>query len=368
MNLPQRADSLLNAAMSIAETIGDTIEYVFAIQNLMKKDIHLKQYKEAYRLVQHVLSLDSQQFLNATFYIYAADVYANLQKPDSAEILLAKADEKSIHEAIDRLAYLDVKKDIALARGDTDSSRIYETWVTRFEDSLFSSSIDLRHKLTAIDYSVTQQSHNLLKKREHSLIWKLFSLLALVAILLILSIPIYIKKHRYQELAKELSKSYKSQYQELVKQQKHVNALNIKDSELKEFIASNINMLQIIIEECYHGASIVQIKHKIEETVQFQKDNNSDHWLKLFTYIDLEYNNIMSITKKNYPNLRDKELLLLALTTLECSCLQIATILGYSNVSSIGPARQRLSKKMNLDGSISDYIRQFNNSTISSNQ
>ena len=67
----------------------------------------------------------------------------------------------------------------------------------------------------------------------------------------------------------------------------------------------------------------------------------------------------MSYTKKNYPQLNDKELLLLALTTLGYSCAQMAIIMDYANATTIGGNRIRLAKKMGLNGTIKDYIQQF---------
>jgi hypothetical protein len=117
-------------------------------------------------------------------------------------------------------------------------------------------------------------------------------------------------------------------------------------------------MMREMIDECYSGANVKQLKNKIEEIVKFQQGKDSQ-WLKLFSYIDLEYGNIITTTRHNFPQLSEKDLMLLALTTLDCSCIQIATILGYSNITSVGPIRQRLAKKMNLDGSLMTYIQQF---------
>ena len=358
LNSPQKADSLLKAAIHNSEMTGDTIEYILAVQNLIKKCIHLKQFGEARQLIQKVLSMN-MQLTDAAFYIYAADAYACLQMPDSAAILLALAEKKSLDKEIDKLAYIEVKRDIALACGDIELSQYYEQLGSTVEDSLL--SLDYRQRITMMEDSVEEQSQNLMQQKHNSLSWKVSLLLIASLALLILSVSFFIKKHRYQKLATELSQSFDSQYQELIAYQESIKALDIRDGELKEFITTNISMMQMIIEECHHGATIQQIKHKIDEIVKFQHEN-SQQWLKMFSYIDLEYGNIMSITKQNYPHLNEKELMLLALSTLDCSCMQIATILGYSNASSIGPIRQRLAKKMNIDGSLMQYIQQFKSS------
>lgn len=355
LNSPSKADSLLNEALSLAEKTGDTVQYVLAVQHLVKNDIHMKQYEEARQMAQKVLSMNTQ-VPDGFFYILAADAYACLQMPDSAEALLAMADEYAINNEIGRLAYLEVMRDIATARGDIKLSHYYENLARNHTDSLY--SLDPRIRITKVEDSFDMDSHTLLQERHDSLVWKMSLLLIAALALVAFSIHFFIKKHRYKKLATELRQSHESQYNDLMALQERIKALDIQDSELKGFIASNIDMMREMIEHCHRGAGIKDIKHKIEEIIRFQK-GNSDQWTKLFTYIDCEYNNIISVTRHNYPDLDDKDLLLLALTTLDCSCIQIATILGYSNASSIGPIRQRLAKKMNLDGTLMQYIQPF---------
>ncbi len=355
MTAPHKADSLLKKALSVAETIGDTIEYILAMQNLVKNDIHIGSLEEAQRLVQKVLSMNTQ-LASTTFYIFAANAYANLSMSDSAETLLAMAESKTISTDIDRLAYLDAKRDIARARGDIEASRYYDQLGDHLEDSIL--SLDFSFKITSMEDAVVEQSHHTMKKKHESLVWKLLLLCLAMLAVLALSLSVFIKKYRYKKLATELSHSYVSQNNELIAHQEKIKALDIRDSELKDFITSNINMMREMIDECYSGTNIKQLKSKIEEIVKFQHGKNTQ-WLKLFSYIDLEYGNIISTTRRNYPQLSEKDLMLLALTTLDCSCIQIATILGYSNITSVGPIRQRLAKKMNLDGSLMTYIQQF---------
>lgn len=67
----------------------------------------------------------------------------------------------------------------------------------------------------------------------------------------------------------------------------------------------------------------------------------------------------MTITRKKYPHLNDKDMLLLALSCLGFSYVQIAIIMGYSNHTSIGTLKYRLAEKMNLEGSLNDYINDY---------
>ena len=79
-------------------------------------------------------------------------------------------------------------------------------------------------------------------------------------------------------------------------------------------------------------------------------------WILLFDYIDAEKNGIISRTRASYPMLNDKDLLLIALISLDFSYIHIAIILGYSNATSVSTIKQRLAKKMHLNISLNDYI------------
>jgi hypothetical protein len=134
--------------------------------------------------------------------------------------------------------------------------------------------------------------------------------------------------------------------------------LKIKDGKLKDFINSYLKLTQDAIEECYHQPSHKQVQ-RVKDVIKFQ-NSNKETWIRLFAYIDLEYNDLISKTKANYPKLNDKDLLLIAMIALGFSYIQMATILGYNNASTISSIKIRLAKKMGLDCSLNDYISRFN--------
>ena len=115
--------------------------------------------------------------------------------------------------------------------------------------------------------------------------------------------------------------------------------------------------MQEMIEECYH-APISVLSKNIQQIIKFQK-KNKDKWMILYSYIDDENNNIMTNTRMRFPQLEEKDLLMIALTVLGYSCAQIAIVLGYSNATSISTIRQRIANKMGLDMSLTEYIEQF---------
>ena len=63
-----------------------------------------------------------------------------------------------------------------------------------------------------------------------------------------------------------------------------------------------------------------------------------------------------------YPQIDDRDLLLISLTALKFSYIQMSLVLGYANATTIGSSKQRLAKKMGLDCSLNEYIDSFKKS------
>ena len=139
--------------------------------------------------------------------------------------------------------------------------------------------------------------------------------------------------------------------------QQNLNLLNIQDDKLKDFFNSYLKLMQDIVEECYHQPNQKHTQ-RIKDLINFQK-SNKETWSRLYDYLDVEYNGIISHTRANYPSLKDKDLLLIAMTALDFSYIQMAMILGYSNASTISSTKLRLAQKMGLKESLNEYITRF---------
>ncbi|MBR6431665.1 MAG: hypothetical protein IKS64_02335, partial [Muribaculaceae bacterium] len=152
----------------------------------------------------------------------------------------------------------------------------------------------------------------------------------------------------------------KAQIKELEQLQAQLEKHNINDEMLTDLLNSHLKMMIDVVEESYHTGNKTHLQN-IRSIVQFQ-DENKKTWTRLFGFLDLKYKNIISLTRSKYPSLSEKDLLLIAMTTLDFSYIQMAMILGYNNASTISSIKIRLAKKMGLDGTINEYINQFKNS------
>ena len=162
----------------------------------------------------------------------------------------------------------------------------------------------------------------------------------------------------HQQLIKELKNESESQLKALGHLEQNINKLKIGDKQIKEFVNKQLEMLREITVACYHEPRN-RLGKQVKSILQFS-EHNQDNWVGLYDYIDAEYNGIMLKTRIRFPQLNQKDLLLIALTCLEFSYIQIAIIMGYSNHTSIGTLKHRLAEKMELDGSLNDYIHSFN--------
>ncbi len=356
LKAPERADSILRRALTLAEAQCDTINIVTSTQNLIKSCIGRHDYDEAYRLVRQVLDMNPKNIGNP-LYIYAAHVYARLQKPDSAQILLSKVNSLSTSNAVENISYLESQREIALSRGDQLRNRRLQAMLDHKQDTLLALPTALAIMQVEDNFDQTtslqaQASHNSTIRK----LWLLIALVTLAALTIIAAMLAY-RRRSAKKLLLQLHESNETQLNELNTQQNNLKQLNINDEQLTTFITAHMSLMRNMIEGLYQKSNREQ-QHQIKEIIKFQKDNK-DKWVKLYGYIDMEYNNIISKTQAEYPQLNDRDILLLALSTLDFSCIQIAMILGYSNPSSVGPVKQRMASKMGLDGTLDSYIDRF---------
>ncbi len=133
--------------------------------------------------------------------------------------------------------------------------------------------------------------------------------------------------------------------------------MRVKDQQTRDFIDSQLELLKEITVACYNEQDS-KLGKQMRKIVQFEKSNNQK-WAQLYKYIDSEYNCVISETRKRYPQLDDKDLLLLALNCLGFSYIQIAILMGYSNHTSVSVLKQRLAAKMKIGTSLNDYINRY---------
>jgi len=357
----EKAQNNLTQAITLAEQEKDTANAVKSIHNLaylyfMQGQKDKKYNKEAYKQLQRIkkYGLEGQpDYVFTTF----ASVYANLGKTDSAMMLLEMpqhGDSARMENYHHSNTYLEALSHIAKAQGDSLNYLKYSHECDRISFSLLNDPNIVNIMYAELSFDKQHQSE-LDKKRRIRNNVTAGILGAIILSLIVLAALFHRRSHRYDKLVLELKDRSQTQINDLTDLQGNINELKINDERLKGFIASHMGMMREMIEACYHEPNN-RIAENMKRIVKFQ-DSNKDNWVKLYDYIDLEHDNIMTRTRENYPQLNDRELLLLALTCMGYSYIHIAIIMGYSNATSVSVIKQRLVKKMGLECSLNEYIQ-----------
>ena len=350
----ENAEKTLNEAIALTKKEKDTTNYVLCVNYLAYRSFMQGDNEMAYKLLQPIKDLNFYNIgdngnTSATF----ACVYANNGKVDSAlhfvELAKLYNPDTAFYHSYN---YLVPMAQIAKAQGNMLKYYRYSHIV----DSL--DHLKVREQdIEKIMYSEIncELKHN--EEQDHQRRIRYYIMAGTMLLLALLALLFYRRAHRYDKLVLELKDQSKSQMQDLKGLQSGFNELKISDERLKSFISSHMGMMREMIDACYHEPNN-RIAENMKRIVKFQ-DSNRENWVKLYDYIDLEHNNIMSRTRENYPELNEKDLLLLALTCMGYSYIQTAIVMGYSNATSVSVLKQRLAKKMGLDCSLNEYIDQY---------
>ena len=352
LNNPKEAEVLLNEAMSLAQEMNDTSNYISCIQNLIILYDHYEKYDKAREQIHQVFHFSHDRISNLCL-SSSARVYAKLGLIDSADIILNLTKSRSFDDPVDELSLYEGLSAIALARGDSLRHLQYEQQCKHLTDSLKTlqqtvTILSAEHEFDQAAKSAVKQQH------KRTLVWLIG--VCIIAILM-LSFIHYRRVHRYDKIIDTIKLQSANQLNDLSLLKQNIENLKIQDHQLKNFISSHLSLMGEMIEACYRNPNS-KLSEQVKRIIQFQQDNQQQ-WTQLYHYIDAEYNGIISKTRNSYPQLNDKDLLLIALTSMGFSYVQIAIIMGYTNATSVGTIKQRLAQKMHLDGSLNDYIKDF---------
>ena len=354
---PEKAVQLLQKASFIAKELKDTSFIISNNHALLVQYFYYGRFEEAHALIPQIIScLDQIKDYQLLFLI--SNVYSRIHVLDSAQFYINKAIINHERDSMPyyQMYFFESLGEYELAKGDTLASLNYHQKSEQIASTLKSNNIKLNILDTEKQFDNDQYVRNRLKSRKLRTSLNIFIAFFLLTVICF-ACYYYYKKHRYDNLINELKQEYQNQANNLISLHNSIKELKICDENLKDFITSHTTLMQKVLEACYQAPKNVLGK-EIKQIVLFQ-DKNKNNWEKLYHYIDAQYNDIMKTTKQNYPQLNDKDLLLIALTCLGFSYIQIAIIMGYSNHTSISVLKKRLAIKMKLENSINDYISSF---------
>ena len=347
-NHPDSASFYLMRAIRLAQQYDPSLQYSHK-STLAGLYYFQNDFVEAKNTAMDILVNGKDDCGETQFYYYAALSYLKLGNLDSAKNILNITPQPV--DAVDSMNYYNVLAEIANLENDHDSYKRYKERSHEITEQILSNSKKGKIAVTESEFEKVHSQNTLKQKHKSSFLW-LAGLCFLI--IMVLSFTFYHHKHRYGKIIKDIKQQSANQLNDLSILNDNIENLKIRDNQLKGFITSHLALMREMIEACYHSPQS-KLTEQVKKIVQFQHDNQQQ-WTQLYHYIDAEYNGIISKTRNAYPQLNDKDLLLIALTSTGFSYIQIAIIMGYTNATSIGTIKQRLAQKMHLDGSLNDYI------------
>ena len=349
------AEQTLNEAIELSHNEQDTDNYIQCISHLAYLYFMQDDNGKAYKQLQRIKALKPYD-LDINIYRTFACVYANIGKPDSALWFMNLATQQFNNDSLFHKTsdYLVPMSQIAKVEGN-----MLEYYRLSHENDSIDNAIRRNQDIVKIMYSELDCAQQFQKEQDNHRRNRYYIMAGFMLLMLLLALMFYRRAHRYDKLVLELKDQFSSQMNDLTSMQQNISEMQINDERLKSFISSHMEMMREVIDACYHEPNN-RIAENMKRIIKFQ-DSNRDNWVKLYDYIDLEHNNIMTRTREQYPQLNDKDLLLLALTCMGYSYIQTAIIMGYSNATSVSVLKQRLAKKMGLECTLNEYIEQNSN-------
>ena len=357
---PQKAKTLLLKALSMSKEEKDTARIIEGYHALIVLYFYQQQYEQALRLIKKAIQT-SNKIQNPSFFSSVSNVYARMCLPDSAMHYLGFA---QLHDSLDdsksRIYYIESLSEIALARGDTVKYLNLELLEKHLSDSLVSNpqKIDISISENTANASINDIYNKRLSRTRGVIIMIVIVFCLVFSIILFFY---YNRMKRYHSIIKDIKNEAAEQLSVLKRLQHNIDKMKIKDKQTNDFIKTQLSILQEITIACYNEKDS-KLNKQVKKIVQLQ-NSETQRWSQLYDYIDAEYNGILYNTRTKYPQLNDKDLLLISLCCLGFSYIQIAIIMGYSNATSIGTIKTRLSQKMGLNCSLNEYIADYTTPT-----
>ncbi len=243
---PDSAKRYLWRAIALARQFDPTQQYshesalagVYFFQN---------EFAQANALAMDVLRHGSEYGIETQFYYYAAMSYISLGKLDSAKYVLSVTPTPV--DDVDSLTYYNLTAAISKAEGKPYS---YAENVSQYNemvgDILYSSrESELLQIESEFDRKQEELRHDNVNRRNITIISIGLILLTL------LSFIIYRNKHRYSQLINDLMEVSQNHVSDINTLRRNIDQLKIRDSQLKDFITSYIELMGDVTEACYHS-------------------------------------------------------------------------------------------------------------------
>lgn len=289
-------------------------------------------------------------------YYDAANAYARLGMVDSAKYYYRIMPKKSSLSLAERVIDLNSQTFIHLAE-----KKYFEAFkVSELCNSLADSVTTVEDKAKLFEYEKKYdksrlENENLRIKNERT--W-LYLLLTIGVILLLVA---YLVIHKRTQQTKKSLSIISQLQEEAIAVKQDIVLQKISEIKIKKAMESQFDNIRKLIDlsYSYEGKPTLFMK-AFRQQIKTSKSELSSNLMKdIRLFVDLNYNNFISIISDKYPFLKDDELMIISLLRCGFSYVEISICMGYDNFDYVNTKKLRIAKKMGLATSLKKFIDDY---------
>ena len=336
----------LAQALDLALELNDSVNVYFCLERLCRQlSLREHRFTEA-KKIAFICLTKYRKYIGNELILDLSHIYANTKMPDSARFYLGLIDNTLLNRnPQDRINRYVALSTISEAEEDTVMRNYYNNLQNQLADSIDNTTE--KNYIQLIENSKNNEiaSSNSIRIKNLKC---LSILLALFSFLFITGVMIYHyhKISHIRSITKELSSQKRvDQHEDLILQ------LNTTDSRLQHFVKNMVDFIQTAINTSENDPPVI-VRRRLKETIE--NLTTDDFWNELKTYLDNNYNNIISNIAKN-PKISEVDLRFIGLCCLGFNYIEIAITLKVSP-NYISTKRKAIARKLGLKIPLQDYL------------
>lgn len=327
------------------------LSYVYILRGdyVMSKDIALS-------------TLEYFQDRDANILCRLGTSYAKLSKVDSAEYYFNKI--TTLKNSGDSVDYFVTMADISIAKGDFKKAYSAMSISTEIADRVINNARknDVYAVEKQFDYQVIQERAAQLESQ--NTIKNYLIIIITLALALFIYIAISVVRHKNMivaeriQLAEQLKVNIEQQQTFLMEYKTKFSERNVSEDVLKRIIKDRIDIIRMLVGIKHEfGANPNLFLKKFDEIILHNSKTPEDAE-QIIMIANKLFNNIIDKTAENYPQLKYRELLIIALSCFNFKPIEMGVYINSTSANAVYIARHKISKTLNVN-SLEDYAAIF---------
>lgn len=346
----------LREALRISREQNDSSRIFYNMGMLSRAYFIDSQVVRAKDMAVRIIREGRQYLTDNNPYYDAANAYARLGMVDSAKYYYRIMPKKSSLSLAERVIDLNSQTFIHLAE-----KKYFEAFkVSELCNSLADSVTTVEDKAKLFEYEKKYdksrlENENLRIKNERT--W-LYLLLTIGVILLLVA---YLVIHKRTQQTKKSLSIISQLQEEAIAVKQDIVLQKISEIKIKKAMESQFDNIRKLIDlsYSYEGKPTLFMK-AFRQQIKTSKSELSSNLMKdIRLFVDLNYNNFISIISDKYPFLKDDELMIISLLRCGFSYIEISICMGYDNFDYVNTKKLRIAKKMGLATSLKKFIDDY---------